>query len=349
MMISKSIKLYCYFVFPLTITFVLLPISSSRRAWSAPGNELIEDAKSEGKLVLYHSPNVSNYQPIIKAFKEKYPFITVDSFYASSSNLVNKVLAEEKAKKYTSDIVDVRGFGINILKEKGVLMKYSAPNFKFIPPEFIDPEGYYWANCVTIEVIAYNTNLVSQNDVPKSYDDLLNPKWKGKLYLTETEGYEWYGNVLTIMGKEKGQEFMKKLSKQNIQFRVGTLLLASLVAAGEAPVFLTAAGHTIEQFREKGAPVKWVVFDPPLGKIGAMGITLHAAHPNSAKLFVNFLSSREGQDLIAINFGKNPTRVDAKHRYANLDIKGQRLFLSSVTTDYNKFRKEFRGLFMNQS
>lgn len=326
----------------LLILFVLL--ASSYAAWPASGDELLEGAKNEGKLSIYHSPNVSSYADIIKKFKEKYPFIGVESLQASASRLLIRVLAEDKAKKYIPDIIDTRGFGINIMKEKGLLMKYASPNFPFIPPEFIDPEGYYWANCVAVQSVAYNTRVVLPNDAPNSLEDLLHPRWKGKLFLDDID-YEWYGNMLSIMGREKGLEFMKKLSKQNIQFRFGKLLMANLVAAGEIPVFLTASGHTMEQLREKGAPVKWVPIDPLIGQIGAMGITSHAPHPNAAKLFVNFLSSKEGQELISNSFGKNPTRVDTKHRYPNLDVKGRKLFVSSVTIDYSKYDKEFRTMF----
>lgn len=329
----------------MAIVLPLLLFSLAPAAWSATGDELLEGAKKEGKLSIYHTPNVGGYRNITGVFKEKYPFITVESFQALENKLLMRVLAEDKAKKYIPDIIDTRGYAINILKEKGLLLPYQAPNFKFLPQEFVDPEGYYWANCFAIQVVAYNTKLVPPQDVPKSFEDLLNPKWKGKLFMDERD-YEWYGNLIEIMGKEKALDFMRKLSKQNIQFRAGRLMLATLLAAGEVPIFLTASGHTIEQFREKGAPIKWVTFDPIIGELGVMGIAAHTAHPNAAKLFVNFMSSREGQDVIAASFGKNPTRPDAKKRYPSLDTKGHKLFFSKVTIDQTKFEKEFRTMFM---
>ncbi len=317
------------------------------RAWSAQEDELIEGAKKEGRVMIYHSNNISNYTSVIKRFKEKYPFIAVDSYQAPWSKLLFRVLEEEKARKSPPDIFDARSFAIHVLKEKGLLMKYVSPNFRFIPQEFIDPEGFYWSNCYSVMGVAYNTKLVPLNDVPKSWDDVLNPKWKGKLFL-EDRDYEWYGNMQEIMGKEKGLEFMKKLSKQNVQFRFGKVLMNSLVAAGEIPIFLTAAGSMVEQFKEKGASVNWVAYDTIIGMPSSMGIFSHAAHPHAAKLFVNFLSSKEGQELLAMSTGKNPTRSDAKHKYPNLEavVKGHRLFLSNVTTDYyTKFNTEFQAMF----
>ncbi len=331
-----------YFLFLLAIFFLLL---SPPQAWPAADEELLEGAKKEGKLVIYHTPNVADYRNMLAAFKEKYPFITVESFRSLENKLLMRVTAEYKAKKYLPDIIDTRGFSISILKEKGILMKYRSPNFKYLSQDFIDPDGYYWANSFTMRVIAYNTNLVAPQDVPKSYEDLLDPKWKGRIFMDDRD-YEWYGNILEIMGKEKGLDFLRRLSKQNIKFRSGRLMLATLQSAGEVPLFLTASGHTIEQFREKGAPIKWVTFDPIIVEVGVTGIASQAAHPHAAKLFVNFMSSKEGQEVLGASSGKNPTRPDAKHRYPSLDSKGHRLHVSSLVIDYTKFDKDFRSLFM---
>ena len=342
---SKSIVISLSFALVLFFISLQIQLPAARADETAP--EIVAGAKKEGKLVIYHTPNVAGYRLITDAFKQKYPFIAVESFRTLENKLLMRVLAEYKAKKYLPDVIDTRGFSVSILKENGILMSYRSPNFKFISQDFIDPDGHYWANSFTLRVVAYNTNLVSPKDAPKSYQDLLDPKWKGKLYMDDRD-YEWYGNILETMGKEKGLEFMKKLSKQDIKFRSGRLLLATLLSAGEVPMFLTASGHTIEGFREKGAPIKWVTFDPILVEVGVTGIASHAPHPSAAKLFVDFLSSKDGQALLAVGFGKNPVRSDAKHRFPNLDTKGHSLHVSSLVVDYNKYEKDFRTMFMKQ-
>lgn len=308
---------------------------------------LVEGAKKEGKLYIYHSFNVLGYGLRIKAFKQKYPFITVESFRAPAPKLLIRALAEASANRHVADIFDVRGFEINILKEKGLMMKYSPPNLRFIPREFIDPDSYYWGNSYAVQSVAYNTKLVPQHDIPKNFEELLNPRWKGKMFVDERD-YEWYANMLTFMGKEKGLEYMKKLSRQAIQFRFGKRLLATLLAAGEAQLFLTASGHTIEEYRENGAPVRWLPFNPTMGQMDSIGIMSHASSPNAAKLYCDFIASKEGQDTISSTTGMNPIRADSKRKYPELDVtgKGYKLFLSSVTVDYSKFDKEFRAMFM---
>lgn len=306
---------------------------------------LIKGAKEEEKLTIYFTPNVRNYSDLIKRFEEKYPFLKVGFYQAGERRLLQKILIEVNSKRYIPDIIDSRGFEINILKEKNLLMKYISPNYKFIPSEFIDNAGYYAANNFTLRVIAYNTRLIPPKDVPKNYQDLLDPKWSGKLYMDERDD-EWFGNMLDIMGKEKGMTYMKKLASQKIHFRNGRLLTATLLAAGELPIFLTASGHTIEQLKEQGAPIDWVVFEPIAVAVGSAGISSYSPHPNAAKLYINFLTSKEGQELVSRSFGKSPVRSDAKQRYSSLDVSKRKLYYSSVTTDYSKFNKEFRETFM---
>lgn len=312
---------------------------------------LVEGAKKEGKLLIYSTVSgLQEYEQRIKAFKQKYPFIDVETRRDIGGSLLLRVLAEAKANRHEVDLIDIRGFKIDVLKKQGLLMKYSAPNFRYIAPEFIDPDGYYWAYNYVVQSISYNTNFVSPQEAPKTWNDLLNPKWKGKLCMSDMD-HEWYANMLAFMGKEKGMEFMKELSKQDIQFRAGKRLLANLIIAGEFHIFLTSSGHTIESLRLNGAPIKWVPLNPIQAMVGAMGIASHAPHPNAAKLHENFISSKEGQEVVSMTSGANPIRADAKHKYPGLDLKsrGYKLIFSSLTTDYyTEFDKEFRGLFMKR-
>lgn len=342
---SKVSRFVCLLV-GLALSVGYLPLKATAAETEAA---LIEGAKKEGHLYIYHAWNALGYGLRIKAFKEKYPFITVESFRAPAPKLLFKVLAEANFKRYIADIFDVRGYEISIMKEKGLLMKYNSLNSRFIPQEFVDPDGYYYGHSYAVQSVAYNTRLVTASDAPKTFDDLLNPKWKGKMFLDERD-YEWFGNMLTIMGREKGLEYMKKLSKQNIQFRLGKRLLANLLTAGEGQLFLTATGSTIEEYRSVGAPVRWVPFNPTMGQLDGIGITSHTSSPNCAKLYTNYISSKEGQEMMAMTSGVNPIRADAKQKYPELDVKarGYKLFISSLTTDYSKFDKEFQSIFLNR-
>ena len=130
------------------------------------------------------------------------------------------------------------------------------------------------------------------------YEDLLNPKWKGLISL-ETEEYQWFYNVLQIMGRDKGLDFMKKFAGQNLQMRKGHTLLAQLVAAGETAIATVVYSNRVERMKGSGAPIDWVRFKgPTITAINAISIPDKAPHPNAARLFVDFALSKEGQGLL---------------------------------------------------
>jgi iron(III) transport system substrate-binding protein len=142
--------------------------------------------------------------------------------------------------------------------------------------------------------------------LPRSYDDLLDPKWKGKLGL-EDAAYVWFVNLLKIKGEKQGIEFMRRLARQNVSLRSGTTLLANLVAAGELPVAIDLYAYEVERTKKAGAPLDWVGFEPVIVHTIAGGINRNAPHPNASKLFMDFLLSEDGQ-RIYLGESMQPTR-----------------------------------------
>ncbi len=336
-------------VFLITLSVGMLDLISFPAAWAASDEEaasdLVAKARKEGKVVLYHSTTVRDIQSLVKAFEAKYPPIKVESYRAGADKLLTKILSEVRANKYVPDVIEMRGFEISLLKQKGLLMKYNSPNYQSYPPEFLDPDGY-WANLYYVtRTIAYNTKLVAAKDVPRRYEDLLKPQWKGQLAMDERD-YEWFGNILEIMGQEKGMAFLKKLGQQKINFRSGRTLLVTLVAAGEFPVFLTASGYAVAQMKDEGAPVDWVSFDPTLVNLNMVAIAAHVNHPHAAKLFADFVSSKEGQSLVG-SYGRSPSRPDVPQKFPKLTA-GRKLLQSDVATDYTKYKNQFEEVFMRR-
>lgn len=144
---------------------------------------------------------------------------------------------------------------VDALMENKLLGTYVSPEAKNFHPEFRDPQGYWTGIYANYYVLGYNTKLVSQKDAPKSWEDLLNPKWKGKISIDQEE-YPWYATLIKVWGKEKTQKYMKALAKQDIQWRKGHTLIAQLMSAGEFPVAIVYA-HRIESMKKRGAPVEW--------------------------------------------------------------------------------------------
>jgi iron(III) transport system substrate-binding protein len=159
---------------------------------------------------------------------------------------------------------------------------------------------------MAVHALAYNPKLVPKNDAPRSYDDLLAPKWKGKLGM-EDAAYVWFVNVLKIKGEKQGLEYMRRLAKQDVSLRSGTTLLVNLVAAGELPLAIDLYAENVERSKKAGAPVDWVPFDPMIVHTIAGGINRNAPHPNASKLFMDFLLSEEGQGIY-LSESQQPTR-----------------------------------------
>ena len=164
---------------------------------------LIEGAKKEWQVVWYTTMNVSQSKPVADAFQKKYPFLEPVLYRAGGGALVNRVLNEARAGKHDWDIVGGRGEMILAFKEKSLLASYVSPEAQMIDSDLFDKQGYWYTYYVVPVVLGYNTNLVKREDVPKSYAELLDPKWKGKKISMDTESYLLLQGLISAWGNEK--------------------------------------------------------------------------------------------------------------------------------------------------
>jgi len=302
-------------------------------------------AQVEKKLVLYHSPNVPDTERILAGFRKKYPFVEVETYRASGEKLIQRITAEARAGKQFSDAYLLSGFQTWLLKSMGMLAPYSSPEREKVLPALKDQDGYWTGVYWNLEVLAYNTKLAPGPEIPKTWEDLLAPRWKGQIGLEE-EDVDWYTAILQLMGEEKGKDFMRALAAQRPQIRTGHTLLAQLIGAGEFALAPTIRVHQAETMRLKGAPIEWIAIEPlaPNPPISA-SIPKNAAHPIVAKLFTDFVLSREGQ-MIVYQLNRNPSRTDvpqpvpraAKIRLMTMDY-------DRVVKNYSRYAKEFRQTF----
>ena len=304
--------------------------------------KLIDGAKKEGALVWYMSASIEDAKAILLAFSKKYPFLKTDFFRAGSARLFNRIMNEARAGKVLFDLVAVRGLETHQLVKAGLLQPYVSPESAAYPAGFKDSKGYWVDYFDSYNVIGYNTQLVAREQAPKSWEDLLDPKWKGKIALDE-ENFSWYGAMTQKWGKEKTQRYMRALAKQDIQLRNGQTLIAQLMAAGEFSVAMVLA-HRIEKMKEQGAPVAWVTtLDPVTVSLHPIGIAAKAPHPNAAKLFVDFILSKDGQQLL-LSIERTPARpgIDTK-----MEARKLKLFPMppELGERYEQFQKEFREIF----
>jgi iron(III) transport system substrate-binding protein len=271
--------------------------------------KLIDGARKEGRLVLYTGMDAEEANLFTKEFTKKYPFVKADVFRSSGEKVQARFLVEHRANTHSADVFQTSIVQVYQLKNSGLLARYVSEEAAAYAEGFKDPQGHWTAFYQIPYVIAYNTRQVAAKDVPASYEDLLQPRWKGLISL-ETEEYQWFYQVLQIMGRDKGLDFMKKFAGQNLQMRKGHTLLAQLVAAGESAIATVVYSNRVERMKASGAPIDWVRFKgPTITAINAISIPDKAPHPNTARLFVDFVLSREGQNLLR-GLRRIPARPD---------------------------------------
>jgi iron(III) transport system substrate-binding protein len=312
--------------------------------FQASGSEaVLEAARKEGKLVVYTSMTVDQAQKLNNAFSAKYPFIQIGMFRAVGERLLTKIMTEAQTGRYEFDVVQSAETQAYFLKKKNLLGKYLPAEAKHLHKGFFDSEGYWSAVYMMPNVIGYNTRMVKRNEVPRLDVDLLNPKWKGKIGMDHTKP-EWFAWKVKRMGEEKGMAYMKKLGAQELRLYAGLTIITNLLAAGEFPLVLNTYVHNAEDAKRKGAPVDWVAQEPVFTKFQPIGVGARAAHPNAAKLFVDFMLSEDGQKIIA-SFGRVPTRIGVPTAVQGIEKLNFVVDEISAGDDFNKNYELFRNVF----
>jgi iron(III) transport system substrate-binding protein len=306
-------------------------------------SKLVEGAKKEGKLVWYTSMAIDTSKPLVDAFLKEYPFIKEELVRAGEEQLMNRILSETRAGKWSFDLV--AGSAIKVLVERKIIAPYFSPERDAFMDEFKDPLGHWTGIYVNNLVLAYNTRFVSPKDAPRDYPDLLDSKWKGKMLMDSTD-YDWFGTLATVWGRERTTSYMERLARQEPMWRRGHGLTAQLVGAGESPL-AWAYNFRIERMKRDGAPVEWIdTFNPIVVTVNGIGLGAKPTNPNAARLFIDFVLSKKGQEMIR-EMRRIPARTDVKPVAPKMDQS--RLKLKAVPTEVylhlDQYAQEFRKIF----
>jgi len=199
---------------------LVLSLWGSRIVCHAASPQLIKAAEQEGKVVYYSTMSVQETDKAVKEFMKKYPGIKAEYFRITKEKLVSRLLAEDSADRTMADVVSVNDMVMELLRIRNILGPYNNPEASAYSPGFKDRSGYWTGLYGPTAVIVYNTRLVKPESAPKTYEDLLDPKWKGKMGMDGSK-WEWFAAQLQIMGQEKGLAFMKRLASQDLQFERG--------------------------------------------------------------------------------------------------------------------------------
>jgi iron(III) transport system substrate-binding protein len=308
---------------------------------------LVEKAKSEGEVAFYSSLQAQQIDPFIQAFRKRYPFVKVNPYRVSGNRQVIKIQTEMNAGNHLFDVTNGSAEQASALKKMGAIDPYASPQREFFSASNKDNEGYFTSFYVIPMVLGYNTNLVKRADAPRSYEDLLNPKWKGNMFLDD-ESYEWFAVLLKHFGREKGLQYMKTLAKQDLRMVRGRTAQSQLIAAGERPLAIVLSGHTVWELKTKGAPVEGVILDPYLAQANKLMLARHAPHPYAAALFIDWALSEEGQSMIT-TFGRVVARKGVKQRFPELVEKESFLVdVDFIGPVLDQSSREFSQIFLGR-
>lgn len=256
---------------------------------------LVEAAKKENGITVYHSyPALTN---VMTAFNKKYG-IKTRAWRAGSEAILQRMITESRGNRFEVDIVQNNAPENEAAHREKLLQAVRSPFTVDLIPQ-ATPAHAEWVG-VTLDVwtAAYNTNRITEAELPKSYEDLQDPKWKGRLGI-EANNHGWFGTLLLEMGEERGREIFKNIVATNgISARKGHSLLTTMVASGEVPLALTVYNWNPEQLKAKGAPIKGFTLKPVIAQPSTVALMKKSPNPASALLFYDFIISEEGQHIL---------------------------------------------------
>ncbi|HEX9820547.1 MAG TPA: extracellular solute-binding protein [Methylomirabilota bacterium] len=265
----------------------------------------VEAAKKEGKVVWYTSLALPSAEKVAKLFEAAYPGIKVEVHRTGSERILGRVMQELKANIKNVDVVHTSDAGHFVMfKGRGLLTKYTPAGVEGFPAGFKDKDGYYYGLRATVNAIAYNTKALSAAEAPKTWKDLLDPKWKGKL-VTAHPGYS--GVITTHVAalvNLHGWDYFKQLAQNRPMLVQSAVDPSGVVASGERVVAVNGGDYTFYQTKKKGNPLEIVY--PREGVplvVSPTAIMSFAPHPNASKLFTDFTFSREVQQVMADSEG----------------------------------------------
>lgn len=262
---------------------------------------LIEGAKKEGEVIVYNSVPVDGMKFFTTAFENKYG-VKVKVWRASSENILQRAVTEARAGRFDVDVIETNSSEMEALSREKLLQEVKSPHLQDLIPQALPPHREWIGTRLNMFTAAYNTRLIRKEELPRTYEDLLNPRWKGKLGI-EASDLDWFAGVIAGLGEAKGLKLFRDIVAANgMSVRTGHSLLTNLVVSGEIPLALTVYNYKAEQLKNDGAPIDWFVLQPALALPHGVGVTRRAPHPHAAVLFHDFMLSDAQEMFIKRDF-----------------------------------------------
>lgn len=301
-----------------------------------------EGAKRDGTITLYTSMAPTESQPLADAFQKKYG-ITVVVWRALSDQVVQRTITEARGRRHAVDVIETNGPEMEMLAREKLLAQLDSPYIADLPAAAVPSHRHWLPDRMNFYVVAYNTTKVRRSEIPATYDGFADPKWKGRIGLEATDA-EWMATLIKG-GGSTGMEYFRRLAALRPAVRRGHILLATLVAAGEVPVGLTTYSSNVVPLMRKGAPIDFVPVQPVVARPQGIGVARNAPHPNAARLFVDYVLSPEGQQLLE-SLGRVPASLRVKSELNNFPFT--MIDPAIVLDEKEKWDRLWNDLFVNQ-
>lgn len=333
----------------IALSFVAV-LAGGRSAFAQSDAELYAAAKKEKTINWYTGLLQSQIaRPLVAGFEARYPGLQVYLTGGSDTDLLVKVMTEAKAGKLQADLIDGPSMAGEMIRA-GLAAPYIPANAANVPAQYKNADGLWTAPTLFFIVPVINTNRVKPGQEPKTLDDLLDPKWRGKMAWSgemSTAGpVGFIGAILDARGEEKGRDYLRKLAAQQIAtIPSNPRVVMDQVISGEYEIGLATYNHHAAASKAKGAPVQWLPMEPIVATMARSMLLKGAPHPNSARLLINYLLSPAGQQVFKdAGYIPSVSNVAPKDATLKLDPSRSRVFAPTPAEEF-KGMKEWAGLY----
>lgn len=307
----------------------------------AQNQEVLNQARKEGEVVLYTTMSVGDFEHFSKAFREKYPGLNLRHVYLSSSRQTTRVMQEFRAGRVQGDVLGNSPEPLLFLKQQGVLGQYRSPETKNLLANAWDNDGFWSGITTDLLVTGFNPRLLSRAAAPKNYDEYLRPQFKSQIGVNRGVPYPLTGMV-SLRGDEQGLAYFKKLSQQDLKLVEGYTHTVNMMAAGEYPITGFMQVSKLDAMKRREAPVDWLPSTQTLATISTVAMVKNPLHPAGAQVLIDFYLSAEGQRALA-SAGKIPLRKGVKSPSKDIDqlMESANLHVIRSEGSYDKYMKVY--------
>jgi len=318
--------------------FLLLLLSAQSFAQERPDARVVSGAEKEATLVWWTTTNIDLSQRILDRFEKKYPLIKTELYRAGRGPLLNRILAEALSGRYAWDVLSGSGEMYAPLIERKLVVPYRSPESKAYDKSMMGRDGEWIAYHTNTYVLGFNSRMVKSEQAPRSYEALLDSRWKdGKISL-DSDAYPILIGLSHAWGKDKAVGYLKRLAAQNPVVKRGNDERVQLTAAGEYPLVMAYASG-IARVAQKGAPMEALALEPVVVQVNPLQIAARGPHPNAARLFSDFALSKEGQEMMRSGL-REPARADVEPQ-ASPSLKGYKRVVISPES-YGDYKENVR-------